>query len=334
MKFKFLIFSLSFLVFHTTSILSLEVPPLEGRFIDLAYVTDDAFQSLMENRLIDHERNSSNQIAVLIIPTLEGEILEEYSLKVVESWKLGQKDKDNGVLMLIAIKDRKMRIEVGYGLEGDLPDIICKRILDNKLKPNFKKGNYAEGIQEGIETIITAIGKSYTNEEANFYDPNSDYYATSNQGDFANFGPLSILDGLPYESDIPWFFQVFVSAFFLLVVGIFTYIAAFTPYVGWFIAAFLVPFWAIFPSAILGKKYGIPILFTYLALMISWKIFALVSPWGRKKMNNFSPGSSSGSKGGWSSSGGGFSSSGSSSSSSSFGGGGGSFGGGGSSSSW
>jgi uncharacterized protein len=332
MKNKIRILGLALFFFLTTSIYTLDVPRLQGRFIDLAEVTEPGFRNYMETILIDHEKKTSNQIAVLIIPNLGGEILEEYSLKVAESWKLGQKGKDNGVLMLIAIDDRKMRIEVGYGLEADLPDVICRRILDHKLKPNFKNQNYEQGIQEGLEAISKAIEKSYSNEEADFYNPNLEYYASSNERQFENLGPLSILDDMPYESDLPWLLKLFITIFFLFVVGIFTYIAAFTPYVGWFIAFFLVPFWAIFPCAVYGKRFGIPIFLTYASTMLIWKVFALITPWGRAKMNQFSTSSGNGSSSSWSSSGGGGFSSSSSSSSSS--GGGGSFGGGGSSSSW
>src|SRR5690606_22653995 len=111
----------------------------------------------LEAQLKQHEDSTSNQIAILIIPSLDGEVLEEYSLKVAEKSQLGKKEKDNGVLLLIAVEDRKMRIEVGYGLEGALPDITCNQIIRNEVAPEFRRNDYDAGVQAGIDGIISAI---------------------------------------------------------------------------------------------------------------------------------------------------------------------------------
>jgi len=116
--------------------------------------------------ILQAERDStSNQIAVLIIPSLEGGSLEEYSLRVAEKWQLGKKQKDNGVLLLIVVEDRKMRIETGYGLEGSLTDAISSRIIRNEIAPRFRNGDYDGGVQAGVIAIIQAIQGEYVNED-------------------------------------------------------------------------------------------------------------------------------------------------------------------------
>ena len=136
MKFLSTLFFVSLLA---NSILALEVPFLSGRVIDETGVLSAESKLSIENKLKEHEKATSNQVVVLIIPSLEGEVLEEYSLKVATTWKLGQKKKDNGVLLLIAKEDRKLRIEVGYGLEGSLTDALCSRIIRKEITPSFKQ---------------------------------------------------------------------------------------------------------------------------------------------------------------------------------------------------
>jgi uncharacterized protein len=116
--------------------------------------------------MLKAERDStSNQIAVLIIPSLNGEALEDYAIKVAhQEWKLGQKDKDNGVLLLIVIDDRKVRIEAGYGLEGVLTDALSSRINRNEIVPFFKQGDYDNGVKAGVTAIMKAIKGEYKND--------------------------------------------------------------------------------------------------------------------------------------------------------------------------
>jgi uncharacterized protein len=121
----------------------------------------------LESQLKSFEDSTSNQIAILIISSLEVEAIEDYSLRIVESedWKLGQKGKDNGVLLLVAIDDRKMRIEVGYGLEGVLTDALCSRIIRNEMAPNFRRGDYDAGVMAAAIAIMQAIGGEYVADE-------------------------------------------------------------------------------------------------------------------------------------------------------------------------
>jgi uncharacterized protein len=138
------------------------IPELWGtRIHDEAKVLSPAFMSQLEQRLKAHEDSTSNQIAVLIIPSLEGEAIEDYTLRVAEKWQLGKKGNDNGVLLFVAVNDHKVRIEVGYGLEGVLPDAICNQIIRNELAPFFRQDNYEGGIQAAVQAIVQAIGGEY-----------------------------------------------------------------------------------------------------------------------------------------------------------------------------
>ena len=145
---------------------ALEVPYLAGRVNDLADLMTEEEELRVTSKLEGFERATGAQIAVLTVPTLEGEVLEEYSLRVVETWGLGRAEQDDGVLLLVARDDRKMRIEVGYGLEGDLTDVQCGRILRNVLRPAFRGGEFGRGIEEGIDAILgTLEGREAIPEE-------------------------------------------------------------------------------------------------------------------------------------------------------------------------
>ncbi|MEQ9592696.1 MAG: TPM domain-containing protein, partial [Cyclobacteriaceae bacterium] len=153
---------LVFLFVSTFSLAQKAVPELWGhRVHDEAKVLSQGAVDRLEQQLRLYEDSTSNQIAILVVPSLEGDILEEYSLRVAEEWKLGQKDKDNGALLLVAIEDRKMRIEVGEGLEGVLTDALSNRIIRNEMAPAFRRGDYEAGIQAGVDGMIMAIGGEY-----------------------------------------------------------------------------------------------------------------------------------------------------------------------------
>jgi uncharacterized protein len=144
----------------------LAIPELWGtRIHDEAKVLSGPFIAQLEQILKSHEDSTSNQIAVLIVPSLEGEVMEEYTLKVSEKWKLGQEKTDNGVLLFIAIGDRKARIEVGEGLEGPLPDAVCAQIIRNELAPYFRQDNYEGGVLASVNAIIKAIAGEYHAEQ-------------------------------------------------------------------------------------------------------------------------------------------------------------------------
>jgi uncharacterized protein len=106
--------------------------------------------------LVQHEAETHHQITILTVPSLEGDPIEDFSLRVAEAWKLGDKKEDNGVLLLVAKEDRKMRIEVGYGLEGDIPDALAGRIIQNVMVPHFRKGDFSGGITAATNLLMDA----------------------------------------------------------------------------------------------------------------------------------------------------------------------------------
>jgi uncharacterized protein len=137
---------------------ALEVPPLVGRVNDGANVLSAQMRSQLEAQLESYERSTGHQLAVLTIPSLEGEPIEDYTIRVVESWQLGKKGKDDGVLLFVAVGDRKIRIEVGYGLEGDLPDALVGRIIREVMAPAFRQGDLGFGISRAVSAISSATG--------------------------------------------------------------------------------------------------------------------------------------------------------------------------------
>lgn len=133
------------------------VPPLKARVTDLTGTLQPGQQAALEQTLQAFENTKGSQIAVLIVPTTQPETIEQYSIRVAEAWKLGRKGVDDGVLLLVAKNDRKLRIEVGYGLEGAIPDAVAKRIVSEIITPHFKQGDYFGGIQAGVDRIIKVV---------------------------------------------------------------------------------------------------------------------------------------------------------------------------------
>ncbi|EKD41306.1 MAG: hypothetical protein ACD_73C00772G0003 [uncultured bacterium] len=154
---KLKIIFILFFLFLASSVQALDVPYLVGHVNDYAHLLSSQTVSDIEQLLKSHEKRTGNQIVVLTIAGLEGEVLEDYSMRVVEKWKLGQKEKDNGVLLLVAAKDRKLRIEVGYGLEDYLTDALSQQIIKNVIVPQFKQGNYDKGIENGMFAIVKVV---------------------------------------------------------------------------------------------------------------------------------------------------------------------------------
>jgi len=144
-----------------SQVLALDVPALKGRVVDLAHVLPSSTVDSLSARMADHETKTSNQAAVLILPSLAGEPLEEFSHRVATAWKLGQKGTDNGVLLLVALQERKVRIEVGYGLEGTLTDVRSAHIIRNEIVPRFRAGDFPGGVSAGVEAILRTIEGTY-----------------------------------------------------------------------------------------------------------------------------------------------------------------------------
>jgi uncharacterized protein len=297
------------------------VPALKGRVTDDAKILSSATVTQISDLLKAHETRTTNQVAVLTVLSLEGEDIESFSERVFREWKLGRRAKNNGVLIVIASGDRRMRIEVGYGLEGVLTDLKSGRIIRNVITPSFKANDFDGGVTKGVQAVLAQL------EDPNAQLP-ADAQDSSKGGDSFFNGPnLSIVE------------RILFGCFIFGIIGLFTVIGVFTPGIGWFLYFFLIPFWAMFPIIVVGTRGALVLLGIYLVAYPIAKILISRSKWykkshkgiktkGRASLGGFMLGAASGlaSSGGWSSSGG--------SSGGGFSGGGGSSGGGGASGGW
>ena len=283
-------------------LLARDVPYLSGRVNDTAGMIPAEVRDRLESKLAAFEKQTGAQVAVLTIDSLDGEVFEDYSLKVAQTWKLGRKGVDDGILLLIAKGDRKMRIEVGYGLEGKLTDAQCRRILDNVIRPAFRNDDFGGGIEAGVDAITGTIqGRDVIPAQA----PSSAKQFSSS--------PIGV--------------QLMAIGIFVVVIGVFSLLALLSKgFQSWFLYVFLIPFWTAFPLVFFGTAG--------LLAIVAWVIgFPIAKHWLRRTPGGKSfltthpglvafaaSGGHSGSGHGWSSGG--------------FSGGGGSFGGGGASGGW
>jgi uncharacterized protein len=299
-----------------------DVPFLSGRITDNAEILSQTMRRSLTELLKAHEDSTGNQIAVLTVTTLGGESIEEYATAVFAAWKLGQKGKDNGVLIIVAPNERRMRIEVGYGLEATLTDLLAGRIISNIMTPGFKTGDYDGGVEAGVKAVIAALEGGEVPGAGEKTGP-----ATQTSSGFHIDAP-----------DLPLTERILFGAFIFGIIGLFTVLSVLTPGVGWFLYFFLIPFWAMFPIIVVGTKGALYLLITYVIGYPIAKLLLRNTDWykkaaadlrtkGHASIGGFSllagGSGSSWSSGGSSSSGGG-----------GFSGGGGSSGGGGASGGW
>jgi uncharacterized protein len=282
------------------------VPFLSGRIVDEAEMLSAAAKERIEAKLTDLEKTTGDQVAVLVVPSLDGEPLEDYTVRVAQTWKLGQKGKDNGVLFFVARDDRKMRIEVGYGLEPKLTDLQSHQILDEVVRPRFQQGDFDGGVEQGVDAIAKLLSGQ----------------------------PLPPRPEAPSANGMPLAGRAVFGLVFLLVVGVFSLAALGSRGCqSWFLYAVLTPFYYAFPAAFAGPQVALVLVlcwlvgFPLLKLLLGKHLTSAVRPgggfWGG--LGGFGGGGF----GGWSGGGGGFGGGGGG-----FSGGGGSFGGGGASSGW
>ena len=132
------------------------VPALKGRVNDGAGLLSNRERALLEDRLRAYEERTGHQFALLTVDTLDGDPIEDFSIRVAETWRLGDAERDDGLIFVVVRDDRKMRIEVGYGLEGAVPDVVAKRILDDEVRPRFRKGDFEGGIGRAFERLMAA----------------------------------------------------------------------------------------------------------------------------------------------------------------------------------
>ncbi|MBT1075446.1 TPM domain-containing protein [Geobacter grbiciae] len=140
---------------------ALDVPQLRGYVNDYAGVLSAGTVRQLEETLAGFERSDSTQIVVLTVPSLEGDDLESFSIRVAEAWQIGQKEKDNGAILLVAKAERKVRIEVGRGLEGTLTDLVSGRIIRGEITPRFRQGDFDGGVTAGVTAIMAVVKGEY-----------------------------------------------------------------------------------------------------------------------------------------------------------------------------
>jgi uncharacterized protein len=280
-----------------TMVAAIDVPYLSGRINDQAGLLGDSFETGLDGKLRQLEEETGAQVAVLTIVSLDGDPIEDFSIRVVETWKLGRAGVDDGVLILIVRDDRRMRIEVGYGLEGALTDAQAGRIIDVLMAPRFRSGDFEGGIDAAVEAVSSAI-----RGEALVLPEEPARGRGMNPGSLIFF----LIFGLP-----------FIGA------ALSSRGAA-----GWILYLFLTPFFFAFPAAIFGLKAGAMVaggwLIGFPLLRLIWPKAAVGGGTGSKRGTFWGSfiGGGGGGVGGGGFSGGGFS------------GGGGSFGGGGASGGW
>ena len=179
-------------VFSGSPLFALEVPALKGRVNDYAGILSAAAKRQIDMELAELEQTDSTQIVVLTIPSLKGDSLEDFSIRVAEQWKIGQKNNDNGAILIISKQDRKIRIEVGYGLEGKLTDLMSGRIIRDVIGPNFKSGNFDAGVLQGVSAMIATVKGLYTADSK----PAGARRRSSSPGMFGFFALLFIINML------------------------------------------------------------------------------------------------------------------------------------------
>jgi uncharacterized protein len=271
------------------------VPPLSGRVVDQTGTLSSGDIASLTQTLKDLETRKGSQIAVLIVPTTDGEAIEPFSLRVAEAWKIGRKKIDDGALLVIAKNDRRLRIEVGYGLEGALTDATTKRIIDEDITPKFKAGDFAGGVAAGIDKMVRIVNGEKLPE------PEPPHWQDSQSFDPSDlFNPFLIIPAVLFGGLLRGLMGRLLGS---------AAAGALTAMIAWFMIG------SVLAAVIVG---------------VVASLFVLISD----GFTSAGPGRR-GSPGGWAGgSGGSWSSGGSSSDSGSFSGGGGSFGGGGASGSW
>jgi len=243
-----------------------DVPYLTSRVVDDAHILSDAARATLTASLKAHEDATTNQVVVLTVPTLGGTDIESYANTVFHTWKLGQKGKDNGVLVVVVPNDRKMRIEVGYGLEGALPDGAAGAIIRTWMTPAFKAGNYDKGVEDGVAAIVARLEG---------HEP----------AGLTPIAPAARLAARPTRSfgpPMPWPMRVLFGLFIFGILGLFTVVGVMTPGMGWFLYVFLIPFWSMFPTMIVGPQATLALVATYLIGYPLVKLRLREQPWYQK----------------------------------------------------
>jgi uncharacterized protein len=168
------------------------IPPAPTQYFnDYAQIVSSATASQLNKTLEDFERQSSEQILVAVFPKMQSDSsIEDYTVRVARAWKVGQKDKNNGAVLFVFVQDHKMFIQVGYGLEGVLPDALCKRIIDEQISPRFKAGDFDGGVTAGVQSILAATKGEYKGTGTTVTDNRTSHVSSS---PFLGFGFLVLI---------------------------------------------------------------------------------------------------------------------------------------------
>ncbi|MCG3687292.1 TPM domain-containing protein [Aliarcobacter butzleri] len=240
---KIIIFLLLILNFLNADI-SQYFPKLEGRVIDEANLLSPGVKKDINNILKNEENKSSNQIVVVILNSLNGYSIEEFSYQLGRFWSIGQKDKNNGVLLVVSMKEREIRIEVGYGLEGVLTDKISHEIINYTIKPNFKASQYELGILKAVNEIIKATQGEYVAKPKNT-DFNSFFNITVPLGFFTLIFVSMLMNGISRKLRNQVLYKITNSSMSSSFFAFFTYVAS-QPFVSYSLALALIIFVVVF----------------------------------------------------------------------------------------
>ncbi|PMY89458.1 methanol dehydrogenase, partial [Pseudomonas sp. FW305-67] len=162
---------LLFWVFALTAQAGLKFPELTGRVVDNAQMIEPAVREQLVQQLNAHEKSTGEQLVVVTLPDLQGADIADFGYQLGRYWGIGQKDKNNGALLIVARAERKLRIEVGYGLEDRLTDAQSSVIINQVITPAFKAGNFSKGISDGVSAMLVVLGGNPLNEPSTVYEP-------------------------------------------------------------------------------------------------------------------------------------------------------------------
>jgi uncharacterized protein len=200
---RFLVATFVLLLISGGALAALHFPALTGRVVDQAHLLSPSTEQSLEQQLADFETQTTDQIVVVTINSLEGTSIEDYGYQLGRAWGIGQKDKNNGVLLIVAPKERKVRIEVGYGLEGTLTDAASEQIIQNVILPDFRVGHMEQGVIDGTSAILNTLGGSPAPE---LPQPTETFFTSQNAGNLVYvmvlllylFIRLLIITNLPF----------------------------------------------------------------------------------------------------------------------------------------
>jgi uncharacterized protein len=184
---------LALLAFAPRSAPAIDYPRLDAPVVDMAGLLSSSERSALAQKLLAFQRATGHQVVVHTRPTLGGMPIEQYSIELAERWKVGRAGANDGVIVIVVPEDREMRIEVGYGLEGTFPDALAGQIIDRVMRPEFRSGNFARGIDRGVDAVLAALRGEPVQAPPTFRDPAPAPYSSRPQPSLGVFGWLIVI---------------------------------------------------------------------------------------------------------------------------------------------